>query len=649
MLQIRKISHYFVIPLIGLLIVAFVAWGISDVFNTSSPNIIATVGHQKISTDYFRQNYLRRIDDISRQINAPFTHEQARMFGIDQQVLNELMTVATFNELSDMMGLTVSDKMLAERIKSYPVFAGPSGSFDEPTFRRVLRLNKIQEKIFIQEERFGDMRQQILSAIFGSVVFPKNLAEILYKQRHETRDVNYIILQPDTDTKHASTEHANTEHANTEHANTEHVKPSIEALKSFYATSIKSFTEAERRSATVLTLSLETIARSITIAEHDVVKAYESSRDNYKTVEMREVDQLIIPDNIPIERINKHIKEGYSFAEIATSIGVSLENTYLGKVSYDYFIDPEIADIAFRLKAKKMSHIVEGSFGKILLHIRKIYPESVKPLQYIREDIKKRLALEIATEEFFALSEKIEEDYAQEISLESLAQRYNMKTSILNNISREGIQEEGHLSGIINLFPDLVRHIYESDVGEYLPAFKDKNNHYYWIQVDDIKPAYVIPFEKAKNNVIKGWKKKQQAIALENLAKNIVKRGNQGETFQKLAEEQGKTPLTFSNISRSTRNEIFSEKSVMNIFQTNKNKLTWNTTAIGNSLIVMYISQIMMPDINDNLLIFEKYMNKEKQYFNDDILLQLGHSLQSEYGFNINDEALRIQTEKRVR
>ena len=89
--QIRKIfSGVLGFALIGLLVIAFAAWGVADMFDMVGRGSVAKVGNQKIPTNEYRFRLAQQMDQISRELNEPLTIEQARTFGVDQQVLGRI-------------------------------------------------------------------------------------------------------------------------------------------------------------------------------------------------------------------------------------------------------------------------------------------------------------------------------------------------------------------------------------------------------------------------------------------------------------------------------------------------------------------------------------------------------------------------------
>ncbi len=82
----------------GLIIVSFVIWGVGDMLRGFTASNVATVGAAKISSQDFRYEFQRTLQQYQRRLRQPFTTEQARAIGLDRQVLQRLVSEAAIDE-----------------------------------------------------------------------------------------------------------------------------------------------------------------------------------------------------------------------------------------------------------------------------------------------------------------------------------------------------------------------------------------------------------------------------------------------------------------------------------------------------------------------------------------------------------------------
>src|SRR3546814_8052375 len=77
--------------LFGMLILSFAVWGIGDIFRGGGQaQAVAEVGDTIIEQRQFSRELSDEINNVSRRLGVQLTMDQARAFGIPQQVLERL-------------------------------------------------------------------------------------------------------------------------------------------------------------------------------------------------------------------------------------------------------------------------------------------------------------------------------------------------------------------------------------------------------------------------------------------------------------------------------------------------------------------------------------------------------------------------------
>ena len=90
--------------LFGLLILSFAVWGIGDIFRQTGPSYAVQVGTTKITPEAVRTAYQAEVQRLSRQFRRTITPEQARMIGLERQVVTRLVTDAVLDERAGRPG-----------------------------------------------------------------------------------------------------------------------------------------------------------------------------------------------------------------------------------------------------------------------------------------------------------------------------------------------------------------------------------------------------------------------------------------------------------------------------------------------------------------------------------------------------------------
>src|ERR1700756_582860 len=78
----------------GFLIISFGIWGIGDIFRGFGGFTVAKIGKAETSVGQSRVRYKEQLQQCGPQIGRPITPDQARAFGLEQQILNQMIASA---------------------------------------------------------------------------------------------------------------------------------------------------------------------------------------------------------------------------------------------------------------------------------------------------------------------------------------------------------------------------------------------------------------------------------------------------------------------------------------------------------------------------------------------------------------------------
>ncbi|MDZ7824055.1 MAG: SurA N-terminal domain-containing protein [Ahrensia sp.] len=157
--------------LLLLLVLSFAVWGISgQTGGIGASGATVTAGATKVSASEYLLAYNRQLNVIQQRIRQRITPEQARLFGIENQVASQLAAGgAVLDEQARLMKLGLSEENLSDLIASDEAFQGLNGSFDRGQFRSVLRNVGMTEADYIESRKKAAQRQQIAEALSDGV------------------------------------------------------------------------------------------------------------------------------------------------------------------------------------------------------------------------------------------------------------------------------------------------------------------------------------------------------------------------------------------------------------------------------------------------------------------------------------------------
>ncbi|MGH6794188.1 MAG: SurA N-terminal domain-containing protein, partial [Methylocella sp.] len=187
-----KIGRVIMAILMGLIILSFAIWGIGDIFRGFGANNLARVGGIEIGADTYRNAYQAELQTLARAEHRNVTNEEAHQYGLDRQVLSQLVNEATLDDQARRLGLAISDEDIKKTIVNDPNFKGMTGRFDRQAFAAFLRGEGLTEKSYVRQQRSVRLHSQIVDALTAGVQLPKALLETIFRFQMETRSVDYI-------------------------------------------------------------------------------------------------------------------------------------------------------------------------------------------------------------------------------------------------------------------------------------------------------------------------------------------------------------------------------------------------------------------------------------------------------------------------
>ena len=622
-----RVSGFFGILLIAILVIAFGLWGIADTFTGFSNAEIASVGDQKIERTEYQIRYLQRSQELARQLGTPLTAAEARNLGIEAQILTNMLGSAALRQAASDIGLAHGDAAIAQSIFEDANFAGPSGTFDEPTFRAVLQQNGLTEKLFVEDQRRFHVIEQLSAATVDNGLVPQPLVDELYKYFLERRVARYLILTLDeTD---------------------EIGEPTDEELESFFEQTKLRFADPERRSAQALVVSPARFAELISIDEASLREEYELNIDKYSVAEKRAIDQLVLADDSEVEAVRNLLAEEAGFAEIVNAVGQTLDNTDLGKVERGDLISADLAEKAFAMQAGEISDIIEGPLGYVVLRVREITAGATLPLELVQDQLRSEIVYERALDDMIAFSETVEDELAGGETLSNIGQRFDLDVIELDAINSDGKTADDKTPLLLSRYDTIAPMLFESAVGEELPVMEMEDGTYVWVRLTGITPSAVPPLADIKEAVSAQWETAEKTKLLQAMAEHMVNQGNETGSFKKVTESFRRDPLVSEPMTRQVSNDTFTDEAVTQLFSVGKGQFAWANVGFGGEIIVMQVEDILPAQLDDGEakdLIF----SGEQRKYHIDLTNQFIRGLQADYGVDINQANLERATSELV-
>lgn len=520
----RGATKALVFALLAILVLSFAVWGIGDVVRQSNQAPIAEVGGKPIAAAEFTAAMQNRRQMFARQMGQPLTPEQSRAFGIDSAVLSELVNGAAIGNHARAMGLRLSDKAIADQIRSDPAFHGPDQTFNRVAFDERIRQAGYTEQRYFAERRDNEVREQLTEALVEGVVISDAQLNLAHRFREETRSLNLVRLDPAKVPKPAD--------------------PDEKSLKSVYDEQKRIFTEPERRRIAVLMVSADDLRARAKVEDAEVKASWEQARAAWDMPERRRIQQIFFKTKAEAQGEAKAIEGGKSFLMAALEANGAQGRLDQGLVARREISDQGFAKAAFDLALNKVSEPVAVKGGFLLVRVGEIQPARARPFEEVSAEVRQGLEDTKRREIADTLHKDIEDRRGAAEGSDKLKK---IATDLkLKLIEAEGVDAKGRRAdGKAALdHPDAERILaaaFEGDETTPREVIALTSGGEAWLDVTGITKEDVRPFESVKAEVEKLWREREARRALTTQGTALAGRIKAGETFETIAKELGAT------------------------------------------------------------------------------------------------------------
>ncbi|QRM27446.1 SurA N-terminal domain-containing protein [Microvirga sp. VF16] len=605
----------------GALIVSFAIWGIGDIFRATPASAVAEVGSTTITVDQVRNAYTNELQRLGRQFRTVISPEQARAFGLDQQVVSNLVTEAVMAEQAKQMGLSVSDQLVAASIMNNPTFKGADGQFNRALFDQALRNVGLSEAGFVQEQRSAMARLHLAEAIAGDITVPVAAKEALHRYASERRAAAYILL--------------------TAAMAGDIPAPTAEQLQSFFNERRSSFRAPEYRAVTVMVLDAAALAKPDTVSEADARQRYEQQKAKYGTPERRTIQQITFPSQAEAEAAAAKIKEGTTFEALATERNVSPQSLELGTFAKAEMLDQAVAEAVFALEQNAVSAPIAGRFGPVIVRVTQIQPEAVRPFEEVAAELRQEVAQERAQGQIERIHDEIEDLRAGAKPLADIAKEKGLALVLIPAVEAGGLDKAGNPVNV----PEkdaVVKAAFASDIGVDNEALRTATG-YVWYDVTGIEASREKNLDEVRDQVATLWREDQVAQRLSEKANELTGRLEKGEAIEAVAQAAGAEVKNATDLARNTAKDDLATEAVNRIFAVPVGK-TGHAANGTDARAVFKVTSATVPPLVTTTQAAQNAENQLRAGFGDDLISQYIAQVRQDLGVTINQQALRQAT-----
>lgn len=500
--------------ILGLLIVGLMGFGATSFSGSASR--LGSAGDKEISATAYGRALQNQMNALSRQTGETVSFQTLQQFGMDRQILAQLVAARALENEAAGLGLSVGDAEIAGAITENPAFAGPGG-FDRANYQEVLRRAGMSEGDFEESIRDELSRALLESAVVDHVTMPDQGAELLLAWRQESRDLSWAALPLRTP------------------------DPASEAdLRGFYDAHPDQFMAPEARNISIAALTPEMLIDEIELDEAALRELYASHSAEYSQPERRLLERLVFGDMAQAEAAAAQIAAGEAdFESLVAARGLSLGDVDMGDVTQSALGADGAA--VFAAGVGEVVGPVLSRVGPALFRVNGVLEAQSTSFEEALPELREELALARSGRVIDEARNQIEDLIAGGAQLEDLAEQTQMQFSSLtwSAGSEEGLAA---YAAIADAIPAL-------ESGALPELIELEDGGLAALRLDELRAAALRPFEEVRDEAETAWRAAQQIEAARAAAQDLLPRLEAGEDFAALGlaprQETGLTRRSF--------------------------------------------------------------------------------------------------------
>jgi peptidyl-prolyl cis-trans isomerase D len=518
--------------LFAALIVAFGFWGIGSWINDRSVDTtIATVGRDKIRADQLAAAVRTELQNLQRAYGSNVDIEQAKQLGIIDEQLGRLIDDSLMTQEIQRLKLAVGDDAVRTTILADPVFHDPSGQFGRQRYQQLLSNNRMSDAQYEASVRNQLVRGALSDGVGAGATAPKPLVDAFYRILAEKRvaDTVQIPFSSATDIG----------------------EPSEKDLADFHDQHSEGFRAPELRSFEVASLSLDDLAKTITISDDELKDEYQQRLADFKTPDRRHVEQILVQDQATADQAESALKGGRNFATVAKDVAkMAAGPVDLGSVSAEELGDAALADAAFKLDKDGISEPIKTAFGWHILHVTEIQPAKTESFEEAKPKLAAELAHEAADSQMSKLMNKVDDALARGDDLDKVASDQQLKLVKATDVDQNGHAPGGGTVTLPSPPADVLRTAFNTEAGQVSNVSETQDGGIFVVRVEKVAPSVVRPLSEVHDQALAAWQQDQRVQHVTKTAKEIVDAVNAGKPLKDVAAERKLTVTATPQLER---------------------------------------------------------------------------------------------------
>ena len=500
-----------------------------------STDVLAKVGDETVTMGDVRQ----QLDQIRRQNQIPKPLEGLYA----RNILNQLVFQKEVEFEAKRIGVTVSDKERADRIKMYvpTAFNGDTFVGMDAYAREVQTRFQLTVPVFENLVKQGLVEEKFRKLITDGISASPAEIQEEFKSQNEKVKLDYVLIKPeDLESK---------------------ITPSDSEIKAYYEQNKAKFQIPEKRVVRYALLDLTQLRQNTVVTDDELKADYKQNIQQFQVPNRVHAEHILLltsgkPD-AEVAEIRKKAedilaqakKKGANFEDLAKKYsedpGSKAKGGDLGWVLQGQTV-PEFEKAAFSLNKGEISDLIKTQYGFHIIKVLDKETAHTKTFDEVKDSRRPNLLLNKVDQQASSIADQMSAEIRQsnKTTLDQLAQKYHLTIAETHPVGPgEPVLELGNGQDV----KDEIFHLRQGDLS--LPLRTDRG--YVVLSLRQSFPAHQGTFEEVRDKALAEWKQQKANELAKSRAEELAKRLKAGEKFAAATKALGLDPKTSELFARN--------------------------------------------------------------------------------------------------
>jgi len=525
----------------------------------NSDTVVAKISGTPISTSKFNRTLQLNINQFNQMLGKPITGDEIRSYQLHSLALGALINNAVFENEYDNINLIIDESVIAQKTKErIPQLYDKNNKLNETYLNTFLNQQQLKIEDIVQIIDFETRDEFINKALFN-INYPKYFSNRINNYNNHLRKISHIEFL--------------IEKINIENDIQKYSLNMKEELQKYFEKNIDQYMSKESRNVEYIVFDKKSYATNLVPTDFEIKEYYNLNKELYYQKEKRSFIQFNFKK---LEEAKKFKSKIQNIVNPLDILMIANENNIRFNEFNNLIADEMLEEISkplFELNLFQQSQIIETSLAKHLIILRSIEPAKQLTFEEVKENIKKTITTIELNNYFTDIKNQASEKIINGKSLSEIANDFNLKINLENNISQDFDQYDQSKKII---FSNLIPAAFASNKDFVSDVINIDNDYAYIFNVTKITPSTPLNFLSIQDILLNDWKK---SIKIEKIISDVKLNIKNNKFFSELVSTYNLQPKeliinnTFNELPRSLIVNILEGEKEQNIHYVDNNKV----------------------------------------------------------------------------